>query len=442
MHLAIPARLRRPAFLMVEAAIYGLCVLLSGSAFEAVYIAAVPGFLAWVLLTRPNGHGRRPSKRHLVYCGLLGAAVTGYVVGYAKVTPGVTVRWGEVAAAMYFLGSLHVILWCLDAGVRAGFPRALALCRIKGPRWRATAETGLRIAAMFLIGVPLVAAALTTHWVKFGDATDPGQLCGLPYERAGFYSSDGVHLRAWFMPTRDAIGGDSTVILVPARGMGKAGAIRQAKSLMETGSNVLLVDLRGEGDSEGHLRGFGVVESKDVSAAVSYLRQVRPRQSRQVFALGISEGASAVLGAAATDQRIEAVVADSVLPSPRDEIRQSTSWLPWPLGGYFREATLLFASVQLGHDLRAEGASGSIPWISPRPVLLIHGQADTAVPMQAVEKLCSSAGYPIMLWRVPGAGHAEPFLREPQGYSQVVSKTLRSVRAGLPAFQWARGGSQ
>ncbi len=290
---------------------------------------------------------------------------------------------------------------------------------------------------MVLLGGPVVAAALATHWVKFGDATDPGRLRGLAYEQAGFYTSDGVHLRAWYIPTHDALGGDTTVVLVPGRGMGKASAILQAERLTKIGSNVLLMDLRGEGGSEGHSRGFGVVEAKDVSAAVGYLRQAHPQQSRQVFALGISQGASAVLGAAATDRRIEAVVADSVLPSPREEIGRVASWMPWPLDRYFRETTLLLASVQLGHDLQVEGASGRIAWISPRPVLMIHGQEDQAVPIQAAQKLYASAGLPAMLCRVPGAGHAECFLRDPEGYSQVISKTLRSVRAGLPAFEWA-----
>lgn len=441
MRLTVPSQLRRPVCLIAQAAIYGLCLLWCRSAFEAIYLASIPGLLVWAVLSRPSGHPRL-SRRHLIYSAVLAALVAGYVLGYARVTPSVTARWGEIVAAMYFLGSLHVILWCLDAAVGAGFSRVLGLCRVGAVRWRRAAEVGVRVGAVCLLGGPVVAAALTTHWVKFDDATDPGRLCGLPFERAGFYTSDGVHVRGWYIPSHDALGDDSTVILVPGRGMGKASVLGQAKKLTDNGSNVLLMDLRGEGASSGHTRGFGVVESKDVSAAVRYLRQAHPQQSRQVFALGISQGASAVLGAAATDRRIDAVVADSVIPSPRDQIDRATSWLPWPLDRYFREATLVLASVQLGHDLRSEAPGARIAWVSPRPVLLIHGQADTAVPIHAAEHLYASAGRPAMLWRVPGAGHAESFLKDPQGYSQVVSKTFKSVRVGLPAFQWASSGNR
>jgi alpha-beta hydrolase superfamily lysophospholipase len=427
--------------MVAVAAVYGLCVLLTGSAAEAVYLAAVPGFVVGVILSGP-GRGPRLARRHVIYAAVLGVLVAGYLFGYAAVARTVRVRWSEIAAAMYFLGSLHVILWGLDSLARAGASRALGFCRIAPLRWRRAAEVALRIAAMFLVGGPLVAAALTTHWVKFADATDPALACGLGYEQAGFYSTDGVHLRGWFIPTHDALGGDTTVILVPARGMGKASALDQAKKLVKIGSNVLLMDLRGEGDSSGHERGFGVLEAKDVSAAVRYLRQVHPQGSRQVFALGISQGACAVLEAAARDPRIEAVVADSMLPSPRDQIDRATSWLPWPLGAYVREATLGLASVQLGCDLSAEAVDRRIAWIGPRPVLLIHGQADAAAPIGPIERLCRSAGIPVLLWRVPHAGHAEAFLTDPQGYAQVVSNTLRSVRAGLPAFQWASPGGR
>jgi pimeloyl-ACP methyl ester carboxylesterase len=434
-HLTIPPQYRRSVCLLAVAVVYGLCVLMTGSASQALYLAAVPAFFVCAVILQP-GARLAPARRHLIYAAVLAAMVGGYLVAYAAVTRTVTVRWSELAAAMYFLGSLHVILWCLDAVVRAGVLRALTLCRVAAPRWRRRAEVGLRIAAMFLLGGPVVAAALTTHWVKFADATDPAIACGLGYERAGFYTSDGVHLAGWFIPTHDALGCDSTVILVPARGMGKASALGQAKRLVAIGSNVLLMDLRGEGGSSGHERGFGVVESKDVSAAVRYLRQAHPQRSRQVFAMGISQGASAVLGAAARDPRIEAVVADSVLPSPRDQIGQATCRLPWPLGAYFREATLGLASAQLGCDLSAEAVCRRIAWVAPRPILLIHGQADTAAPIDAVEQLCRSARTAVMLWRVPQAGHAEAFLMDPQGYSNVVSKTLRSVRVGQPAFRW------
>ena len=58
-----------------------------------------------------------------------------------------------------------------------------------------------------------------------------------------------------------------------------------------------------------------MAESTDVTAAVRYLRQVHPGQSSTLFALGVSEGATAVLEAAQQDGRIDAVVIDSAFPS-------------------------------------------------------------------------------------------------------------------------------
>ena len=114
------------------------------------------------------------------------------------------------------------------------------------------------------------------------------------------------------------------------------------------------------------------------------------------------------------------------------------AWLPWPLSEYFQQSTLALASVQLGRNLFQEGALHSIERITSKPILLIHGSADTTVPMRAAEELCSAAAAPAMLWRVRQAGHAEAFLRSPQEYAEVVGKTFRSVQAGLPPFDWVR----
>ena len=97
MPAAIPSRWRKPICLLLLAAVYGLSVLWCGSLFDAVYLASVPGFLVWAVISQPKAR-LRPSRRHLVYFGALGAMVVGYMVGYARITPSVTVRWGEVAA--------------------------------------------------------------------------------------------------------------------------------------------------------------------------------------------------------------------------------------------------------------------------------------------------------------------------------------------------------
>ena len=287
---------------------------------------------------------------------------------------------------------------------------------------------------MVALAAPLVAAAITTHWVKFADATDPGRLCNMAFEPAAFVTADGVKLRGWFLPATRGTS-DTSVVVIPGRGMGKACLLPQAKELCDGWLNVLVMDLRGEGDSDGHTRGFGVVEAQDVVGAVDYLRAAHPRASRHVYALGVSQGASAVMAAARADTRIEAVVADSAFPSPAAELAGVTPRLPWPLGPGLQTATLAWASAALGCELAEADARRDVAGLGLRPLLLIHGEQDSVVPAAAARRLYDAAVGPAQLWIVPDVGHGEALLARHMPCARVIGTMFRSIRAGLPPFR-------
>ena len=58
-----------------------------------------------------------------------------------------------------------------------------------------------------------------------------------------------------------------------------------------------------------------------------------------------------------------------------------------------------------GLDLDALRAVDRICAVAPRPVLLIHGAADEATPVQDAQRLFAAACGPKELWEIPGAGH-------------------------------------
>ena len=56
-------------------------------------------------------------------------------------------------------------------------------------------------------------------------------------------------------------------------------------------------------------------------------------------------------------------------------------------------------------DLVARAAETAIPGVAPRPMLLVHGDADTIVPYHHAERLFTLAGEPKELVRIPGGLH-------------------------------------
>jgi pimeloyl-ACP methyl ester carboxylesterase len=459
---------RLAVFLLTEAAVVTVCAAICSAAAEILYAAAVPTFLVYAALYRWD-LAERPPWRYVAYFVALALVVTAGLVALSRTMPHVSISGPELLAAVYFMASLHILLWAMDRVSNAGLAKVLGIHVDRGnaaagdhsarraavlpqpTRFRSALLSVLRVVVLLALGGPLVASALATHGPKFVDTSDPHELCGVRFEPAGFRAADGVGLKGWFIPAHcgtAALGcarpgagvpqSDTTVIIVPARGMGKAAFLPHATMLTDDGFNVLVMDLRGEGESDGHTRGFGAIEGQDVTGAVEYLRQARPAQSRHIFALGVSEGASAILAAARTDPRIEAVVIDSAFPRPATELGGMLPPLPWPLGVYFQNATLALASAQLGRNLFERGADRDIAEIGARPILVIQGAGDEVVSESAAEGLYSASRSPSMLWKVQDAPHGQSLAVSPVAYAKVVCTTLRSVRLGMPAFGWTR----
>ena len=58
--------------------------------------------------------------------------------------------------------------------------------------------------------------------------------------------------------------------------------------------------------------------------------------------------------------------------------------------------------------------------IAPRPILFIHGSADSSVPIANLDQLVAAASQPanahVQTWEVPGAQHVQAFSLMPEAY--------------------------
>jgi hypothetical protein len=128
---------------------------------------------------------------------------------------------------------------------------------------------------------------------------------GLRHERVTFPASDGVRLSGWYVPSRNG----AAIVLVHGGGGDRQGTILHARMLAKAGYGVLLYDARGRGESQGHENAAGWEWDRDVRGAVSVLRS---RGIDHIGLLGLSTGAEAVVTEAASDVRVDAVVADGL----------------------------------------------------------------------------------------------------------------------------------
>ena len=170
------------------------------------------------------------------------------------------------------------------------------------------------------------------------------------------------------------------------------------------GHNVLIVDHRAAGKSEGRVITFGVNESRDAVAWVHYvIENIDP--DAKILLGGISMGAATVMMASAMDlpKNVVGTVADCGYTSARDIIKKVIREMHLP-------ADLLYPFVRLGarlygrFDPDANSPITSMPSCRV-PVIFFHGDTDAFVPMSMSEENFTACAAPKHLVITPGAGH-------------------------------------
>lgn len=202
-------------------------------------------------------------------------------------------------------------------------------------------------------------------------------------EKVTILSNDKLKLAAKLIEAKDALG---TFILIHGyRSMVQNDFSVVLKTLSEHHYNVLLVDHRAHGASEGHFITFGAKESEDVALWAKYVSIRYP--NLPIFLNGLSMGASSALMATRFElpKEVLGIIADSGPTSPKEIIyhfiRHYAHLSPKPIYPFMRLWAKLLAKVDL-----SELSAVDILKKNTIPVFFIHGKADTIVPVWMTEK--------------------------------------------------------
>lgn len=188
------------------------------------------------------------------------------------------------------------------------------------------------------------------------------------------------------------------------------------------GYNVLAVDARAHGDSEGTKIGMGWVERFDVIEWINYIISLEP--DAQIILHGVSMGASTVLMASGEElpKNVKAIIADCGYTSEWDEFRQEADVLhiPWfPV----LNASSAISKIRDGYDFKQASAVEQVKK-SHTPTLFIHGSEDELVPYGMLNELYSAANCEKEILTIQGAGHALSSSVAPELYWNTVEAFL------------------
>lgn len=278
------------------------------------------------------------------------------------------------------------------------------------------------ISAFLVVGYFGISAYAGHTLSKPNRCFDPlkASVFAVPPENVTFRTPDGVEIAGWFIPEKAT---DKVLILVhglnSSRTCELAGKFAEFGSAMnQKGFSILTIDLRGHGQSADSRFTFGITERRDVIAAVDWLK-IRGFKPKKIGVLGVSMGSATVIGAAADDSDIGAVVTDSGYAEVYPIIQkhwQSASGLP----GIFLLSTMMFGHLLTGYDLTSSKPVQEIGRISPRPVLIVHSAIDPYTPIQNARQLREA--YPSAeYWETNAKKHPESYNTNPKRYVEKVA---------------------
>ncbi len=192
--------------------------------------------------------------------------------------------------------------------------------------------------------------------------------------------------------------------------------------------NLLLVDQRAHGKSQGHTIAFGILERYDVLDWVRFALE-RFGPDTKITLYGISMGAATVLMASSLGlpENVKGIVADCPYSAPKDiichvmEKENRKPWLVWPF-------VRLGARIWGGFHICDSSAAESVK-TAKVPILVLHGEADTFVPCGMSAKIQLANPDMVRRFTFPGADHGLSFMVDASRYRKLIVDFTNEILA-------------
>jgi pimeloyl-ACP methyl ester carboxylesterase len=223
-------------------------------------------------------------------------------------------------------------------------------------------------------------------------------------------TSDGVRLAGWYVPVVGGTPDGPTLVIAHGWTGNKSGGLDVLR-LINDRYNAVLFDFRNHGQSQDSQTTQGINEQRDLTAVIDWLTEHKGPD--QIALWGQSMGGHTAVNVAADDERVDAIVLDSLHPRLIVPYARRAEAMGYPFGRVVAFAGMVGGMVRTGVNVWSAEPIDAIDDLGDRPVLLVHGTSDSTIPLDKARLLLEAARAAGVAARLEtcGAGHAEPAWR-------------------------------
>lgn len=210
-----------------------------------------------------------------------------------------------------------------------------------------------------------------------------------------------------------------------SRGLYEFSAISEMYN--RNGFNVLLVDCRSHGESEGRYAGFGVLDRHDIVQWIHYVLGSIDRNA-EIWLHGVSTGASTAIYASEfrLPENVKGIISDCAFTSSWEVMNHIFGNKYGINVSPVMKIASLISKRRAGYRFD-EVSTVDVLKNATLPILFIHGSEDDFVPVEMTRRnyeICASNKKELLI--VDGASHAESFYKNPELYEKTVMEFMRS----------------
>ncbi len=248
----------------------------------------------------------------------------------------------------------------------------------------------------------------------------------IPFERVYMKSYDGLRLTARYYEAKP--GAPLCICCHGWRSTPARDFCGSAPMLLKHGYNLLLIEQRAMGGSEGHTMTYGVKERFDVRDWANWAID-RFGKDLKIVLIGVSMGAATVLMSADLDlpENVKGIFADCPYDAPhriQTKVGMDTGFTP----GFALLMASLAARLYGGFSVFGASAMKSVK-NAKVPIMILHGDDDQFVPERMSNNIAKQNPDKVERFLFPGAGHALSYMVDPERYEQLLTGFLNRVLA-------------